>query len=141
MASPFFEILLFEDLVLNRQVPYKPFYPPVLIFYPTKSPRLFDIHPAVLFPPSVVRRFADITLGTRRLHRRRLRLFQHPDYFLFTEPTSLHFLLLLLLEQNYTFQLSTFPGSGHTLHQYPCLVVHERRSRTDIVLVAEFDDL
>src|SRR5207245_250941 len=74
---------------------------------------LIDIHPAVFFAPSVVRRFADITLGTRRLHRRRLRLFQHPDYFLFTEPTSLHFLLLLLLEQNYTFQLSSFWGSGH----------------------------
>jgi hypothetical protein len=28
-----------------------------------------------------------------------------------------------------------------TLHQDPCLVVHERRSRTDIVLVAEFDDV
>src|SRR5258708_23880170 len=71
------------------------------------------LRPAVLFPPSVVRRFADISLGTRRLHRRPLLLFQHPDYFLFTEPTSLHFLLLLLLEQNYTFQLSTFPGSRH----------------------------
>jgi hypothetical protein len=27
--------------------------------------------------------------------------------------SPLHFVLLLLLEQNYTFQLSTFPGSGH----------------------------
>src|ERR1700751_1719311 len=76
-----------------------------------------NIHPAVLLAPSIVRRFADITLGTRRLHRRRLRLFQPPDYFLFTEPTSLHFLLLLLLEQNHTFQLSTFPGSGQVLEE------------------------
>src|SRR4029077_13214194 len=74
---------------------------------------MFEIHPAPLCATSVVGRFADITLGTRRLHRRRLRFLQHPDYFLFTEPTSLHFLLLLLLEQNYTFQLPTFRGSGH----------------------------
>ncbi|HXL26587.1 MAG TPA: hypothetical protein VN952_07875, partial [Chthoniobacterales bacterium] len=57
-------------------------------------------------------------------HRRRLRLFQHPDYFLFTEPTSLHFLLLLLLEQNYTFQLSSFWGSGQCPWLWPAQKFH-----------------
>jgi hypothetical protein len=41
-----------------------------------------------------------------------LRLFQYPDDLLLAK-SPLHFLLLLLPEQNYTFQLSSFWGAGH----------------------------
>jgi hypothetical protein len=41
-----------------------------------------------------------------------LRLFQYPDDLLLAK-SPLHFVLLLLPEQNYTFQLSSFWGAGH----------------------------
>src|SRR5260370_13410512 len=65
--------------------------------------------------PAVVSRLADVVLGAGCFDSTVLRLFQYPDDLLLAE-SPLHFVLLLLLEQNYTFQLSSFWGSGHLFH-------------------------
>ena len=68
-----------------------------------------------------------------------LRLFQYPDDLLLAK-SPLHFVLLFLLEQNYTFQLSSFWGSGHTCFKadYAALKADPRHRLHDYFHVVEY---
>ena len=82
---------MLQHLVVQRQVRHELLEPPVFILKELQTFRLIRLHPAVLVPPAVVRRFAHLQ---RLQHRRqilpgrqhRVRISQLPHDLLRTMP-------------------------------------------------------
>jgi hypothetical protein len=106
----FFCVYLFEDLDLHRLFGHHAFESRVLVFQGPQAPRLLYLHPSVLVLPLVLRPLADVVPRTDRLYRLRLRFLQYPDDLLFTEPTSLHFVLPFILGAELYFCHVQFSG-------------------------------